>query len=160
MPHSVATLRVFTVTEDCGKTSARYAALAIGRNQDTHINKSAFVTVPVDCRTGEFFSKGMLAPEGRFTDRHPDTHVTFSGKAIPQCHKMIAWCEKTHQTMPACRTIGWDVILDENNEIQLIEWEGWGGINRFIEPIYGPCFADMGWEKLWKNKNYKFLLEL
>jgi len=152
MPDSVATLRVFTVVEDSGKTSARYAALAIGRSGDAHIKKGSFVTVPVNCQTGEFYGNGMLAPEGRFVDRHPDTHVEFSGKVIPRFREMIVWCEKTHRTMPACRTIGWDVILDKNDEIQLIEWEGWGGINRFIEAIYGPCFADLGWEKLWKNK--------
>jgi hypothetical protein len=53
--------------------------------------------------------------------------------------------------VPFISCIGWDVILDNNNKIQLIEWNsGHNGV-KFAEAMIGPCFKDMGWEKLPKN---------
>ena len=52
--------------------------------------------------------------------------------------------------VPFARSIGWDMIVDNNNEIQVMEWNGSHNDIKFSEATQGPCFSNLGWEKLWK----------
>jgi len=150
MPNSVATLRLTTVVEDDGNASCRAAYLRIGRNEDTHVKSATSVKVPLDLKTGKLFEKGYLT-NWRSIDRHPDTNTLFAGKKMPKFHECVSLITKIHQTIPYCRSVGWDLIVDKNEEIQLMEWNGTFNDIKFSEATQGPCFADLGWEKLWQK---------
>ena len=149
MPHSVVTLRLTSVVEDSGNVSCRAAYLRIGRNEDTHVKSATAIKVPVDLKTGRLYEKGYLV-DWHSIDRHPDTNTLFAGKEIPKFQECVAYVIKTHQAAPYCRSVGWDLVVDKNEEIQLIEWNGTHNDIKFSEATHGPCFADLGWEKLWR----------
>ena len=147
MPNSVATLRITSVIEDNGKVSCRAAYLRIGRSKDTHVKSSSAIKVPVDVTSGRLQEKGYLT-NWRSTNCHPDTRVAFEGKEIPKFDECISFILKIHQAIPYCRSVGWDITVDKDEKIQLIEWNGSHNDIKFSEATQGPCFADMGWENI------------
>jgi hypothetical protein len=148
MPNSVATLRLTSVIENSGKASCRAAYLRIGRSKDTHVKSSSAIKVPVDLLSGRLQERGYLT-NWRSVNCHPDTHVAFEGKVIPKFNECVEYILRKHQVIPYCRSVGWDITVDKDEEIQLMEWNGSHNDIKFSEATQGPCFADMGWEKFW-----------
>jgi hypothetical protein len=150
-PRSVVTLRLTTVIEDSGKCSLRSSRLKMGRGQDDYIKADNYVAVFYNPENGLLDDVGYL-PDWTTTDRHPDTHVSFAGKVVPQFEKCTQKVIELHEKIPYVRCIGWDIAVDENEQVQVIEFNaGHNGIN-ISEAVHGPCFADMGWENLWRNQ--------
>ena len=144
---SVATLRLTTAVSDEGAVSVRACYLRIGRDSDTHVQSTTHVRIPVDCATGE------LSPDGYLTDwtvvrEHPDSKVRFAGVTIPA----FADCLKTvldhHKKVPFARCVGWDVAVDYDERVKLMEWNAEHNDIKFSEATQGPCFADLRWERL------------
>ena len=150
MPKSVATLRLTSVIENDGSASCRAAYLRIGRSEDSYVKSSSAIKVSVDVISGRLHEQGYL-PNFCSVKSHPDTHFTFEGKVLPKFSECVAYILKTHQEIPFCRSIGWDLIVDKDEQIQLIEWNGNHNGIKFSEATQGPCFADLGWEELWKE---------
>ena len=150
MPNSVATLRLTSVIENNGKASCRAAYLKIGRCEDTHVKSSSAIKVSVDLLSGMLQEKGYL-PNFCSVKCHPDTHFIFEGKVLPKFNECVAYILKTHHEIPFCRSIGWDLTVNKDEQIQLIEWNGNHNGIKFSEATQGPCFADLGWENLWKE---------
>ena len=66
-----------------------------------------------------------------------------------------------HRSIPFVRSIGWDLIIDINDTVKVMEWNGYHNDIKFSEATQGPCFSDLGWEKLWKeNLNKKIKMDL
>ena len=150
MPDAVATLRLTSVIEDTGKASCRAAIMRFGRKNDLYCKWTADIKIPVDVQTGQINEKGYL-PDWRTVNCHPDTHVAFQGKVIPKFQDCVEMALHMHQIIPFTRSIGWDLIVNEKEEIQLMELNGGNNDIKFSEATQGPCFADMGWENLWKG---------
>ena len=150
MPGAVATLRITSVIEDNGKASCRGAYLRIGRKEDTHVRSGSAIKIPVDLKSGTLSEKGYMV-NWQTTSCHPDTGILFEGKIIPKFDDCIAYVEKTHQQIPFCRLVGWDIIVNDNEEVEQIEWNGSFNDIIFSEATQGPCFSNMGWEKIWKR---------
>lgn len=145
MPSSVATLRLATVIGDDGRPSVRAAYLRFGRSADSHVLADDQVRVAADLSTGE------LAPEGFLSnwapvDRHPDTAQAFAGHAIPNMAGCVATVLDLHARSPQARCVSWDLVVDAEGEVRVLEWEG--GVVSFAEATQGPCFADLGWDRL------------
>ena len=49
--------------------------------------------------------------------------------------------------MPYVRAIGWDVSVDKNDDVHVMEWNGNHNDIKFSEATVGPCFLGLGWEK-------------
>jgi hypothetical protein len=150
-PNSVATLRCTTVIDDNGNPSLRACYLRIGRNADAHVKSVSHIRVPVNLKTGELDELGYMT-NWVAIDKHPDTGTIFSKKQIPFFTKCVSVVLELHKLMPFSRSIGWDVIVDEQNEIKIMEWNGEHNDIKFSEATQGPCFSDLGWENLWRNK--------
>lgn len=147
MPNSVATLRLTSIIDNNGKASCRAAYLRIGRSEDTHVKSSNAIKVPVELSSGKLYKKGYLS-NFQSINYHPDTNFTFEGKIIPKYNDCVDFILKTHQKAPYCRSIGWDITVNKKENIQLMEWNGLHNDIKFSEATQGPCFADLGWEKL------------
>lgn len=147
MPDSVATLRLTSVVDDAGKVSVRACYLRVGRKSDTHVKSSSHIRIPVDLSTG------LLGEFGYTTDwinieRHPDTEFNFENKQVPHLEKCIEAVKALHEKVLFTRSIGWDLILDSDGQVQIMEWNGGHNDIKFSEATQGPCFSDLGWEKL------------
>jgi len=147
---SVATIRITTVINDSGKAEVRGAYLRLARFSDTHVNSESNVRIAVDINTGNLSELGYL-PNWNATKVHPDSNVSFKNLQIP----MFENCKNTvlylHSYYPLPRCIGWDVIINDKNDIIIMEWNSGKNDIRVHEAYQGPCFKGLGWENLWKK---------
>lgn len=144
---AVTTLRLTTATDEHGKPSVRAAFLCIGMAKDQHIRAGTDALVPVDPATGEMSPVGYI-PDWQRTDRHPDSGVAFAGFELPEWQACRDVALKYHARFPFVRCIGWDVTVDHQGAVNILEWNGGHTGIKITEATQGPCFADLGWEKL------------
>lgn len=147
---SVATIRLTTYIDVKGETSLRSGFLRVGRAPDTHVKSVSHIRVPININTGEL-SKTGYDTNLNTIEKHPDSNYIFNKRKIPHFNKCIAAVLHLHKQMPFSRTIGWDLTLDKNEEVKVMEWNGGHNDVKFGEATQGPCYADLGWEKLWKK---------
>ena len=144
---SVATLRITTVYEETGEVSVRASNLRLGSGADTHVQSRSQILIPIDLRSGAFSPVGYT-PEWRETRVHPTSQVEFSGNVIAAFQECIRTVTGLHMKVPYVRCIGWDAAVDQEEKVRIMEWNGdYPGI-KFNEATQGPCFADLGWERL------------
>lgn len=144
---AVTTLRLTTATDDQGQPRLRAGFLCIGRAKDEHIRAGFDVLVPVDPATGEMSPTGYM-PDWRRTDRHPDSGEVFAGFEIPGFEACRAVALRCHARLPFVRCIGWDLTIDAEGAVRILEWNGGHTGIKFSEATQGPCFADLGWQHL------------
>jgi hypothetical protein len=144
---SVATLRIFTVVEDDGEVSVRACYLRLGTGEDSHVQPPSQVRVPIDLQSGAFDEKGYLA-SWLTTPVHPTSKVRFAGNFVPAFGACVATVTDLHKKVPYARCIGWDIAVDIDEKVKVMEWNaGHPGIT-FAEATQGACFRGLGWEKL------------
>ncbi|MFT4067062.1 sugar-transfer associated ATP-grasp domain-containing protein [Paraburkholderia sp.] len=143
----VATLRFTTVVDDAGRISIRACFLRLGRADDTHILTDREVCVPVRLATGELCDEGYMSDWGA-TEAHPDSGVRFAGVTIPAFAQCVETVLRLHRKIPFARCVGWDVTVDADNRVQVMEWNGEHNDVKFSEATQGPCFSDLKWERL------------
>jgi hypothetical protein len=146
-PNAVATLRITSVVDVEGEISVRACFLRLGRCDDTHVQPLSEISVPVNLSTGELARHGYL-PDWLTIEEHPDTKRGFSGVRIPAFAKCISTVLELHKKIPFARCIGWDLIVDSDERVRLMEWNAEHNDIKFSEATQGPCFADLGWERL------------
>ena len=148
-PRSVATLRLTTVIGLCGQESLRAAYVRFGSGQDGHVKSASHLRVPVDLSTGLLSETGYTTSWCRI-NRHPDTLEVFGGSGIPGFAEAVDLVLRAQREMPFARCIGWDVAVDSSGKPHILEWNGGHNDIKFSEATMGPCFADLGWESLWR----------
>ncbi len=146
---SVATLRITTVYEDGGNVSVRACYLRMGSGEESHVQSSSQIIVPINIENGAFREVAYTV-EWLETRVHPTSHVSFSGNVVPAFHTCLSTVTELHQKAPYTRCIGWDMTVDRDEKVQLFEWNGARNGIMFGEATQGPCFADLGWEQLGK----------
>ena len=148
---SVSTIRITTVVDDESNISCRAAYLRVPRSADTHVKSATAIKVAVDA-DGELHEKGCL-PNWVPVARHPDSNRAFASQVVPNFQACVETCISLHRKMMFPRIIGWDVIIDKDENVKLMEWNGGHNDIKFSEATTGPCFADLGWENLWQIKS-------
>lgn len=53
--------------------------------------------------------------------KHPDSQIVFKGYKIPHMDKMIAAAKLLHQCLPMIGIVNWDLALDSEDKVELIE---------------------------------------
>lgn len=149
VPNSVSTLRITSFINDQGKVSIRACYLRVGRSSDSHVRSASHIRIPVDIYTGSLGSG--YGTDWIQIESHPDTKFIFRNKKIPEFNECVETVKKLHKMVPYTRTVGWDLIVDANNKVQVMEWNGGHNDIKFSEATQGPCFSDLGWEKLRKK---------
>ncbi|SMG59908.1 sugar-transfer associated ATP-grasp domain-containing protein [Paraburkholderia susongensis] len=143
----VATLRFTTVVDDAGRISVRACFLRLGRADDTHVLVDREICVPVRLATGELCAEGYMRDWGA-TEAHPDSGVRFAGVKLPAFAQCVATVLNLHRKIPFVRCVGWDVTVDVDGHVQVMEWNGEHNDVKFSEATQGPCFLDLNWERL------------
>lgn len=145
-PESVATIRITTVVNDEGEVSVRGSYFRLGTGKDTHVKSDTSVSIPIDLATGTLSDTGYM-PSWKTTCSHPTSHKAFAGFKIPAFEKCVDVVKSLHLKIPFVRCIGWDVTVDTEGKVVVLEWNGAHNAIRLTEATQGPCFADLGWEK-------------
>jgi len=144
---SVATLRMTTVMKDDGITSLRACYLRLGTGTDTHIQSKTNIRLPIDIKSGSFKSVGFT-PDWLEVECHPTSKVKFQGKSIPAYDKCVDLVISLHKRVPYTRCIGWDLTLDDKENVRVMEWNAEHNGIKFTEATQGPSFSDLHWERL------------
>ena len=145
----VTTMRITTVRGLKGTIEYRTAYLKVGRIKEPSIKSSSYLRVGIeDQKTGGgSMSRVCFTPEWRQYKFHPDTGFIFEGGVIPRFKEAVNICIELHRSIPQITIIGWDVAIDDSDQVKLLEWNtGHVGI-RFCEAVTGPCFTGLGWEQ-------------
>lgn len=145
--HSTATLRITTVFEDSGEVSVRACYLRLASGDETHVQSNSQIRVPINVKSGAFHDVGYAA-EWRETKIHPRSHLAFAGNVIPAFSACVRIVTELHQKVPYARCVGWDVTVDQEENVRCMEWNAGHNGHSFPEATQGPCFADLGWERL------------
>lgn len=150
-PSSTATLRVMTVRNLAGGIECRSSFLKLGRKGSEWYQSTNSVWVGVINADGELDPVGYSQDYEQLT-KHPDSNATFGNKRIPCFTEAVDVCVKLHASIPHFPIIGWDVAIDHEERIKVLEWNA--GIPhpgvKFNEAVLGPCFTGLGWEDLRK----------
>ena len=144
---SVATIRITTAAEASGKITPRAANLRLGSGSDTHVQSRSQVRVALDLASGQLDDKGFLA-NWRECSSHPTSGEPFAGKKIPAFEQCLGTVVSLHQRVPFVGCIGWDLTVDSEERVQLLEWNGSHNGIKFSEAAQGPCFKGLGWERM------------
>jgi hypothetical protein len=147
--HSVATIRITTVVDDESDVSCRAPFLRLPRQSETHV-KAATSTKIVLGPDGELHEIGYSSEWLPMT-RHPDSGKPFAHQMVPNFKECVETCVALHRRLTFPRVIGWDVIVDSQENVVVMEWNGQNNGIKFQEAAVGPCFADLGWESLWRT---------
>jgi hypothetical protein len=144
---AVATLRLTTAADEAGRVSLRGSYLRFGQGRSDFLLSADEVNAVVDRATGELAPTGYL-PSYLRIDRHPQSDVPFAGHSIPNYQACVAVALRCHARMPYVRCIGWDMTVDHEERVHILEWNGGHNGIKFTEATQGPCFADLGWQHL------------
>ena len=145
-PGAVATLRVTTARAPSGEISRRGAYLRLGRKGTAWVMSLNSVEVAVTDEEGTLDALGY-DEHWRAWPKHPDTGVVFAGRRVPEFRRAVELCLKLHAKAPHMPIVGWDVAVNRDNQIELIEWNGGHCDIKFCEAHSGPYYRDMGWER-------------
>lgn len=147
MADSVTTMRVTTVRQPGEAARMQAAYLRMGRKGESVIGSETGVKgfMPEN--------DGVLGPVGAVNGwqkgtAHPDSGKPFEGFRVPCFDKAVMVCQTLHDRVPQIGIIGWDVAIDAEERVQLMEWNGVVPGIKFEECFAGPSFATLGWQEL------------
>jgi hypothetical protein len=143
---AVGTVRLTTAVGDDGDISVRAAYLSLGTGSDTHVQVSSLVAVPLDTATGTLRETGITAGWIQ-CDAHPTSGETFAGKQVPGFGQCVETVISHHHRIPFVGCVGWDVAVDSDDQVHILEWNGFHNAINLAEASQGPCFKDLAWER-------------
>jgi hypothetical protein len=145
---AVATVRIHTIYEDDGTVSVRSCFVRLANPGETHVRADTEIRVPVDLATGAFGEIGYKSALYEEIASHPASDAMFSGNVVPAFKACLSTVVFLHRKYPYTRHIGWDLAVDIDEKVRVLEWNGSYDVSVVTAEItQGPCFAGLGWEK-------------
>lgn len=145
-PNSVATIRITTAVDDEGRVSARASYLRFGAENDTYVKSDSAIITPIHLATGTLGDSGYM-PSWTTTPSHPASCKSFANVEIPNFQRCVDVVTSLHLKVPYVRCIGWDVTVNKEGEVVVLEWNGVHNGVKFTEATQGPSFIDLNWER-------------
>lgn len=143
---SVNTLRIVTLRCADGVPKVMAGVLRAGRAGKTADNFHHYgIAATIDIDTGVVNSPGIDRDYNRYI-LHPDSGAQIIGYKIPSWDKVVDIVSRAAVVVPEVRYVGWDVAIDVNGEVQLIE----GNYGADPDVTQMPC--RMGKWPLFKKK--------
>ncbi|CAM4206359.1 sugar-transfer associated ATP-grasp domain-containing protein [Lacicoccus alkaliphilus] len=140
-PGSVNTFRVITyLLED--RIEHGPVTLSMGR-EGHHVDniQAGGISIAVS-DDGKLYKEGFTHYK-EVHQAHPDTGAVFGEYHLPKVRDIIAVTKKMHEKTPHMKIISWDVTLDENNDIVLLEFNVNGMTVWFPQMVSGrSVFGD------------------
>lgn len=161
-PNALPTIRANTYLIN-GAPTLLFAALRIpvGANVTDNFGHGSTgnVTAPIDTKTGKLgVCRGSVNrnwPEIVEVLAHPDTGILIKGFQIPMWGEVLDLLEKAQKSLPALRTLGWDIAITDSGpliveanatyDIDIIQVAYQKGVRPQIEEVFSS----------WSDKLYK-----
>lgn len=141
-PHSVNTLRVLTYNDSFGHVTVKAVIMVFGTSKSKASNAAQggrYLYIGDDGRpTTKAFI--IVGPTRLTEEVHPDTGFSYNKIQVPLVKEVHEFCVKAHYKFPYTGFIGWDVCIDEMNQIKLLEWNARLPVFWDFESMIGPGF--------------------
>jgi len=120
-PDTINTLRVMTLLPVNDEPLITFAGIRFGRKGMQVDNVSGGgLTAAIDIETGKIKTKAIDKYDVEY-EAHPDSQVQFIDFQIPHWDKIVEKVKKLAKHLPEIRSIGWDLAILKNGDIELIE---------------------------------------
>ena len=149
LPDRGPTIRFTTVLGPDGNAQLRTAHLRLASREADVVRSSSGIYVSIDLQSGKLIETGYRFSDFQPMSAHPDTGFVFAGHTIPKFHDIAAQIVALHDSFPISLIVGWDVSIDQDANMQILEWNLWWPGIRFLETTAGPNFRGLGWENFW-----------
>ncbi len=142
-PGSLNTVRIYTVMLNDG-VHFLSASLKMGAGDSRIDNVSANSGIIVGVKeNGELMESAYFDMySGKTTDRHPDGMLLGEIK-VPEFEKMLETVKRAAQYTGNFRLVGWDMSVDEDGDVILIEANMRKGAIGPIQCEHGPFFGEL-----------------
>lgn len=148
-PGPVVSLRVITWCGEDGKVVPCGSTLRMGRKTQGYVGEGERFVSSVDIATGCLRGPAYDGDWRKF-EAHPDTGVVFDGHQLPKFFDAVEVARHLHGMFPYVRLIGWDLVIEEDESVAVLEWNFFPGVE-VTEALAGPCFLGLGWEDYWRG---------
>jgi hypothetical protein len=141
---STPPLRLLTVMRAGNPTvAAAHIRLGTDGSRIVATHNALRIAVSLEGRIGDFGADRKLG----LHRRHPSTGAPFAGLEVPSfvdaVERVLAW----HRRLPDAGAIGWDLAIDPEGNVHLLELNTWHPGVFFHETLSGPNFTQCTWEK-------------
>jgi len=143
--YSVATLRVNTVN-NCGNVKYISSHLRASYSTAKHLGADDnLVCIAIDQQLNPI----VKAFDSSFNVlyKHPNSNVIYEGFDMPSLVEAINTVKNLHKNLPFVHSIGWDIVIDKNNKIFIIEFNAIGNGTLNPQLFYGPVYKYLNWER-------------
>lgn len=127
-PSASPNVRIITLTLPDGEVVVTSASIRLGRSQSVTSNAaSGGLTARIDRQTGTITgcrTTGYIL--GELVHHHPDTLAPIAGVVVPGWNDVLSTCIKAAAAVPEVRSIGWDVLIDEDQPVIVEGNDRWG----------------------------------
>jgi hypothetical protein len=141
--NTVNTIRVMSLLDKNSKCMILKTDLRVSTGSDMDNYHMGGCLYSVDEQTGIVDSKGRSMKSDGFI-YHPNTDIQMLGYQIPNWNVLLREIKAAHESIPQCRSIGWDVAITDDT-IELVE----GNADHDYE-LY-ECFQKKGFWRIFKK---------
>ncbi len=154
-PSSLNTIRIISYLRSNGEVVPLSSVIRIGRiGQFTDNQTSNGILAGVD---GEGKLKRLAFDKNAHSYETTDNGTRLEGFQIPFFDKILTTIKDQHENLPHFRLVSWDVGIDCDSNIKIIEFNAIGQGIQFHQAINGPLFGEFTDEVLEISKNYSSL---
>lgn len=119
-PSSLNTIRIVTISNN-DKVVVFGALFRMGAHGSFIDNTHAGgVYAPINLCTGTIDVSAIDSHNNKY-ETHPDTGKKIVGFKIPYWKEIIETCKEATQTIPNVRFVGWDVCVNQEGKVEIIE---------------------------------------
>ena len=152
-PTAINTIRINSYICD-GEVYIAPIVLRLGRNNSIVDNAHAGgIAVGVN-KEGKLM-KYAFSQDGEKFDKHPNTNIIFENYHLPKIKEMIEFTKKNHYRFLHMGIVAWDLTVDENNNIVVIEANCSCPSTWFPQYCTGEAFFGENTEKMIRMLNGK-----
>ncbi len=141
---TINTLRIYTLIGSDGEPFITMACGRFGRAGKVTDNfHQGGYGVMVDPETGTITSDGLNRSH-QLSPMHPDSKKVFKGFTYPEWDKVLKAVREIALVNPKIPHVGWDIIINDKNEIELIEGNYAPGFDmpQAVDQIGKRCIYD------------------
>jgi hypothetical protein len=145
-PGAATTVRLSSVREADGSIRVRAGHLRFPGTGQITVRSAEAYRCALDIPNGRFGSEFFTATWQPVT-HHPESGRRFEQTPVPSFDRAVTLVCRLHALVPQLGMIGWDLMIDEQAEPRLLEWNGTAPGIALTEALSGPNYADLGWER-------------
>ena len=114
------TVRIMSLIDKDGNFHVLNSIIKIGTKHDADNLVAGGLACGIDTKTGIICTNGVSI-DGKVFEAHPLSGKPFKGFQIPKWERITKTCEQAARLVPEMPYVGWDIALNSEGEVDIIE---------------------------------------